>query len=114
MAKSANCDGRYGGDVNRKTYRTVTPQIVKRVDILRKQGKTWEEIEKELGVSRFALHQNGITQQFQSSCHKRPKNKYSQDHKEQVIQMILDGKLIKDVSNITGVAQSTIRSWCKK
>lgn len=107
-------DNRYGGTkVKRETYRTVTSDIIEKVKSLREQGLKWEDIEKEVGVSRFALHQNGVTEKFKNpSAHKTKKNKVSQEVKDKIDAMLNEEMSIKHISEVTGVAQSTIR-WRK-
>jgi len=109
-------DNKYGGKkVKRETYRTVTPEIVEQVKTLREQGLKWEDVEKEVGVSRFALHQNGITEQFKNPhAHNVKKNKVSQEVKDNIHTMLNKGLPIKHISEATGVAQSTIRLWRNK
>lgn len=103
-------DGKYQtSKVNRKTYRTVTPEVIKQVKRLRGDGKKWEEIEDILGVSRFALHQNGVTQNFKPVSRKVPKNKMTEEKKKTIVQLRKTGKTLKEISVITGVAQSTMR-----
>ena len=103
-------DGKYCTDkVQRKSYRTVTPEVVKQVERFRNDGKKWEEIEIILGVSRFALHQNGITQMFKPISKKGTRNKMTKEKKKKILQLRKTGKTLKEISVITGVAQSTMR-----
>jgi len=104
-------DGLYcTNKVKRESYRTVTPEVIEQVKTLREQGLKWEDIEKEVGVSRFALHQNGITEKFKNpSAHKVKKNKVSQEVKDKIDAMLNEVMSIKHISEVTGVAQSTIR-----
>lgn len=108
-------DGTYcSAKVKRQTYRTVTPEIISQVAVLRQQNKTWEEIEKIVGVSRFALHQNGITAQHKRSRKGETRKKLSTKDKERIITLLAEGKSVTEVSNLLGIAQSTVRSQRKK
>lgn len=103
-------DGTYKtSKVKRATYRTVTPDIIKQVEHLRAEGKTWEQIEMITGVSRFALHQHGITKQFEAVSKKKPKNKMTNETRETIIRLRAEGRSLKEVSQLTGVPQSTLR-----
>lgn len=107
-------DGKYGSTkVNRKTYRTVTPKVVKQVEELRKEGKNWEEIETVVGVSRFALHANGITQTLKCSRKGKTGKKVTDEMREKVINL-LQKYNITEISHLTGVPKSTIRLIRKK
>lgn len=111
--KTIVADGQYQSDkVNRKTYRTITDDIVKQALLLRNEGKTWEEIEIELGVSRFALHQNGVTKKSKPISKKGCK--FKKIDKEIISKLKSEGKSVKEISLITGYAQSTIRLNLKK
>lgn len=102
-------DGKYGGDNNRQTYRTITPEVIEQVSELRDQGKKWDEIEEIVGVSRFALHANGVTKIFKPISKTVKKNKMSTETRKHVLQLLTDGKTVKEISLATDVAQSTIR-----
>ncbi len=104
-------DGLYcTNKVKRSLYRTVTSEVIHRVEALRTEGKKWEEIEIELGVSRFALHQNGITKDFKNPlAHKGPKNKITKEIKAEIVKMHLDGKKVNEISLFFDVAKSTCR-----
>lgn len=94
---------------NRKAYRTVTPEVVERVKLLRQQNKKWEEIEDLTGVSRFALHQNGITKLFKPISRNGPRKKMSNEKRAEIIELLNKGMQINKISELTGVPQSTIR-----
>ncbi len=107
-------DGRYcTNKVKRQTYRTVTPEIIEQVAILRGRGMKWEEVEVEVGVSRFALHQNGITQQFKNSRRGQKKMKMTPELRQLVILLHSQGATINEISTKTGIAKSTIRLQLK-
>jgi len=109
-AKAIVPDNNYCSEkINRNAYRTVTPEVIKQVEQLRNEGKKWEEIEDELGVSRFALHQNGITHKFKVSRKGEKRNKITEDIKNEIKALVKDNKSVKEISKITGIAQSTIR-----
>ena len=108
--KTIDGDGKYcDSRVKRETYRTVTPEVIAKVEELRAKNMTWSEIETELGVSRFALHQNGLTKTHKPLSRKVPKNKMTEDKKEAIQELRKHGKSLKEISVITGVSQSTIR-----
>lgn len=111
-AKAIIPDGNYNSNkIKRNNYRTVTTEVVKQVEQLRNEGKKWEEIENELGVSRFALHQNGVTHKFKLSRKGEKKNKMTDEMKLQIKDLFDKGKSMKEVHEITNVAKSTIRSY---
>jgi len=104
-------DNKYGGKVKRETYRTVTPDVIAKVEILRAEGKKWEDIEKEIGVSRFALHQNGVTDMFKNpNARKGIKlQKVTREKEEEIYRLLLDKKTVTEIHNITNIPKSTIR-----
>jgi len=62
--KSFN-DGKYGGKVNRSTYRTITPEVIEKAQNLRRTTlMTWKEIAQECGVSREWLSTSGACKGF--------------------------------------------------
>lgn len=112
----AGTDYKYCTDkVKRETYRTVTTEVIEQVKVLRQQGMKWEDVEVEVGVSRFALHQNGITQQFKNTnAHKGPNKKITEEMENQINSLLSQGKNVTEISRITGIAKSTIRLRKKK
>jgi len=107
-------DDKYGGNVNRETYRTVTPEIVEKVKLLREKGMYWEDIEKEVGVSRFALHQNGITQKFVRKRKGEKRRKITDADRQKIYDLFDSGKSITEIFKVTGIPKSTIRLQLKK
>lgn len=108
--ETAGMDGKYrGGRAKRSTYRTVTPEVIEKVEQLRGKGKKWEDIERTLGVSRFALYLNGITETFKPVSRKVPKNKMNEETKSKIMQLLSEGMGVVEISRLTGVAKSTIR-----
>ena len=106
----AGTDENYCTDkVKRKSYRTVTNEVIEQVKSLREQGMKWEDIEKKVGVSRFALHQNGITEQFKNMHSKKSPMKITKDMEDEIKLLFSQGKNVTEISNITGIAKSTIR-----
>jgi group I intron endonuclease len=71
-------DGKYGGKVNRSTYRTITPEVIEKAQNLRRTTKmTWKEIAKECGVSREWLSTSGACKGFEPRRNfKRKKESY--------------------------------------
>ena len=108
-------DGKYNtSKVKRDSYRTVTSEVVAEVEKLREKGMYWEDIEKRIGVSRFALHQNGITQKLKRSRKGEIKKKISQETKDKIYELYLKEKTVTEIYRITDVAKSTIRAILKK
>lgn len=110
-AKAIVPDGKYCTDkLKRKTYRTITPEVIEKAQHLRRTtNMTWQQIADECKVSREWLSAGGITKNFKPLSRKVPKNKMTEEKKKTIIELIEEGKSLKEVSSITGVAQSTIR-----
>lgn len=96
--------------VKRNTYRTITPEVIEKAQHLRRTtSMTWQQIADECRVSREWLSASGACKNFKPLSRKVPKNKMTEEKKKTIISLIKEGKSIKEVSEITRIAQSTIR-----
>jgi group I intron endonuclease len=99
--------------LNRKYYRTITPDVIKKAQYLRRTtGMKWKDIAKECGVSREWLSNSGACEN--QTRKDFSKTKRSKAFKDEVVNMMLNGEKTKIVSDKTNVPESTIRLWLKK
>jgi len=91
----------------RKTYKTVTPDAIKKLHQFIEQGKSWTEIEVELGVSRNAFWQNGIKPK---AVGRKVPQSMTEEKKTEIRQLRREGKTWKEVCAITGVSYTNVRN----
>ncbi len=99
-------DGKYGGKVNRDNYRTITPEIIKEAQNLRKTTKmTWKQIADQCGVSREWLSSSGACKGFE---HRRS---YMTDEKFNIaIQLKKNGLTWEECARQIGVSINTLKN----
>jgi transposase-like protein len=99
-------DGKYGGTkVNRKSYRTLTPEVRERAVQMRGEGKTWKAIGEELGVSRLVFYYNGLAKEQGEMVRK----KITPDIVAQAKAMREEGCPWKDITSRFGCSAQAIR-----
>lgn len=100
-------DGKYIHP-RRETYRTVTPEKIKELNNLINQGKTWTEIEVELGITRTAFWEHGIKPTAKSN---KGYTWLSPDKREEIIRLKKEGNTWKEVCVMANVSYTTIRNY---
>lgn len=111
MHRSIGPDYAYCTQGNRRNNRPVTSETIAKVKELRSQGKTWDEIEKIIGIPRATLHRHGITKDGISN--RPPKRKITEEDKRHIIDLHLQGVPTNQISRTTGIAASTVRLQLK-
>lgn len=97
-------DGKYGGNKrNRETYLTLTPEKINQAKQLRLENKTWEEIADIIGVTRGALYQHKLPQQF-----KPLRGQLTEEKKIKAKKMREEGKTWKEISSFLEISLSSI------
>lgn len=92
----------------RKAYR-ISLEIIEKAKSLRETTTmTWDQIADALDVSRVSLYNLGITKLY-PECSKKIQNKVTEENRILIKNLKNQGKLVPEISRITGTPQSTIR-----
>lgn len=88
------------------------PELELKLDVLREENKTWEQISKELNVGHAALLNSGLTKKYPKI--NSPKIKFSIEEENKMVDLHLENYSNKEIAKIMNRKESVIHSYINK